>query len=159
VVFSERLWSKIQRGAEGSCWEWQGYRERARGGSGAGYGRWRYRFKRSLLAHRAVWMDVKGPIPEGMCVCHSCDNPPCCNPAHLFLGTPGDNARDMSVKGRKASVAGAAHPMAKLTDESVREIRRRRSLGEDARTLARDYAVGVSNIHMITRRATWSHIA
>ena len=99
-----RFFAKVSRGAPGECWVWSGGRKDSRQGYGAfgvrdrTTGRWRI-----LRAHRVAWLIVNGPIPEGMCVCHRCDNPPCCNPAHLFLGTHSENMRDMANKGRSAT--------------------------------------------------------
>lgn len=76
------------------CWEWQGPRSRE------GYGN-TYENGRNIRAHRWAWERFVGPIPEGILVCHSCDNPPCVNPFHLFLGTHMDNMRDMVAKGRQ----------------------------------------------------------
>lgn len=78
---------------EAGCWEWQ----RAR--MGAGYGNTRYQGK-TINTHRLSYMLFVGPIPEGMYVLHKCDNPPCVNPEHLWLGTPADNMRDRDAKGR-----------------------------------------------------------
>lgn len=93
---SERLWEKVDVGRPDECWPWRGSKKR-------GYGRIRGeggRQSRTLFAHRVVWQLEYGPIPFGLCVLHSCDNPPCCNPGHLFLGTNDDNLRDMRSKGR-----------------------------------------------------------
>lgn len=89
------------------CWEWQGYRMRPRNGDGAGtygvigVGSRRDGTKGSALVHRAMWEYLHGPIPDGMMLCHTCDNPACVNPDHLFLGTQTDNMRDNIAKGRK----------------------------------------------------------
>jgi hypothetical protein len=88
-----RLWSHISRGAPDACWEWQAFRNKA------GYGKTSIHSK-PAMAHRAIWQTLHGPIPEGIEVLHSCDNPPCCNPDHLFLGTQLDNVHDMVLKKR-----------------------------------------------------------
>jgi hypothetical protein len=90
---AERFWSKVKRGKSGECWPW------VRATNEKGYGcAW---FKEKLhKAHRVAWMLGGKTIPAGLCLLHRCDNPPCCNPAHLFLGTKGDNHRDMTGKGR-----------------------------------------------------------
>lgn len=91
---TERFWRKVDKsaGPEG-CWPWTGSRH------GFGYGFVSAGGKRRG-AHRVSWELANGPIPDGLSVCHRCDNPPCVNPAHLFLGTVGDNTRDMMAKGR-----------------------------------------------------------
>lgn len=77
--------------AGAGCWEWSGLR------SARGYGRFGHDSRR---AHRIAWELTFGPVPDGLLVCHTCDNPPCIRPEHLFLGTDADNARDMVAKGR-----------------------------------------------------------
>lgn len=91
-----RFWANVLRGADNECWEWQGVRMRTAfpyGRIGQGHN--------VLLAHRVSWELHNGPILDGLFVLHHCDNPPCVNPAHLFLGTHGDNMRDMASKGRQ----------------------------------------------------------
>jgi hypothetical protein len=95
---SVRFWRLVDKRASGDCWPWKG------GASSEGYGRFK-RDGRLALAHRVAYADGNGGIPEGpgyhgFVVMHSCDNPTCCNPAHLSLGTARDNARDMARKGR-----------------------------------------------------------
>ena len=119
---AERLNAKLVSAPDG-CIVWTGarrgygYGHMGRGASGAGF----------EATHRVAWMLVNGPIPDGICVCHKCDNPPCCNVDHLFLGTPADNARDMWEKGRGPSATlirgGQEHPDAKLDDAEVSQMR------------------------------------
>lgn len=103
----ETFWVKVDK--SGECWVWTGSR-----GSG-GYGKVRYQGA-LCFAHRLAWELTHGPIPPGMSVCHSCDNRPCCNPAHLWLGTYADNMHDRDRKGRhgrpnaKKTVCANGHP-------------------------------------------------
>jgi hypothetical protein len=108
VPVADRLWARVARG-EG-CWEWQGPR------SSGGYGRISIG-RRTCSTHRVAWEITHGPIPDGMYVLHHCDNPPCCRPDHLFLGTLSDNMQDAVRKGRFVS------PNRKLTAEQVQEVR------------------------------------
>lgn len=137
-----RYWGKVDlRGGDpGKCWEWQA-------STTSGYGQFwiRYRMWRS---HRVAWILTYGPIPEGLHVCHHCDNKLCCNPYHLFLGTNLDNVRDSLHKGRKAR---------KLSEEDVREIRRHLevcSLNQEE--IADLFGVEKSTISRIKRGRNWS---
>jgi len=91
---AEAFWSRTGKGEPGSCWEWK------RGRITKGYGAvwWE---KKQMYAHRVAWELANGmAVPDGLFVCHTCDNPPCCNPAHLWVGTAADNIADMDAKGR-----------------------------------------------------------
>lgn len=143
---SDRFWRRVKR-ADG-CWLWIG----ARHPKGHGYasldGRVQY-------AHRVAWQLTYGSIPDGREVCHRCDNPPCCNPAHLFIGTHADNMRDMAHKGRALA---AALKRAKLTPRSVAVIKSRLRAGETQQSIADDYSVTRSAIGYIAQGRRWSHI-
>ncbi len=90
----QSFWSKVDL-SSGECWIWTGTR------GPQGYGRIRVGGRRSTGAHRFAWEIVRGPVPDGLFVCHRCDNPPCVRPDHLFLGTASDNAWDCARKGRR----------------------------------------------------------
>jgi HNH endonuclease len=102
----------------------------------------------SFRVSRLVWEIFKGPIPEGMRVCHRCDVRLCINPEHLFLGTDKENYDDMVAKGRKARFDYA---FAKLTPNDVADIRRLRKEGHRVTAIARQYGVSHSYISMATR--------
>jgi hypothetical protein len=117
-----------------------------------------------VRAHRVAWELTYGPIPAGLYVCHHCDNPPCCNPAHLFLATNAGNAQDMSRKGRafaqrypERATRGERSARATLTADTVRAIRRRYAPGVvTAHMLAQEYGVGVSAVEHIVARNSWA---
>lgn len=122
-TLADRLWARVDKTTSPSgCWEWRGYR-RPSGHGQIGRGT---RVQGLDGTHRVAWEVSNGrPVPPGMFVCHRCDNPPCCNPDHLFLGTAADNANDMAQKGRGNGARGTRNHNAKLTDEQVEQIRRR----------------------------------
>ena len=110
---------------------------------------------RQNQAHRVSWELHNGPVPDDLWVLHRCDNPPCVNPEHLFLGTCLDNHHDMIAKGRKVQVIGEAHPKTKLTEQDVLNIR------ADTRPLAvigADYGFDKQHVWKIKRRWYWKHI-
>lgn len=94
-TLEERFWEKVDK--TGDCWEWTGFKNRQ------GYGQFQVSTKNGQPAHRVSFELANGKIPDGMHVCHKCDNPPCVRPDHLFLGTPSDNMKDMVKKGRNIS--------------------------------------------------------
>lgn len=126
------------------CWEWAGRRNKQGYGQLGTFTATHGGPREHLSAHRASWIAHHGPIPDGMHVCHKCDNPPCVNPEHLFLGTPRDNVTDMKKKGR-AVVA------TKLTDDQVRDIRQHLARGVTPRELATLYDVNPETIRGIRR--------
>lgn len=156
----ERYWAKIDRRGPDECWEWTG----ALLGRGRRYGVFEIKVDglwRSTRAHRWGYEQFVGPIQPGLEVCHSCDNPPCNNPAHWFLGTTADNTADKVAKGRQSR--GVTHGMSKLTEDAVREIRRdfvRISYHcTNAANLAERYDVDRTSILNIIKGKTWKHVA
>lgn len=110
-----------------------------------------------FYAHRLSWELHFGPIPSGMHVLHKCDNPPCVNPKHLFLGAHVDNYIDMRKKNRH--VKGEKFPHAKLTEHAVRTIRDRYEKGDiTQKKLADVFGVSISQINGVVNRNTWRHI-
>lgn len=145
-----RFWSKVDVRKETACWLWRGEARHL-----FGYGAFHPAHGQTEGAHRVAFEIMNGPIPDGMAVCHHCDNPPCCNPAHLFLGTPGDNVRDAQTKGRSAT--GERNGASKLAVEDVVAIRA--VYGHFAQAdIARRYGVSAQTIANIAKRKKWAHI-
>lgn len=160
----ENFLSKISVGDD--CWVWKG------GLHKDGYGHLSYCGK-YWLSHRLSYQTFVGKIPSGMNILHKCDNPPCCNPKHLFVGTQKDNVHDMEKKGRANHPSGENHGsktkpesrprgeragLAKLTDNLVLEIREKHASGGTFRGLARQYGVDRVTISAAVKRKTWAHI-
>lgn len=134
----ERFMAKIDKRAPDECWPWTGYRK------ATGYGEFSTSEKR-YLAHRLALRFSGVDVQPGAVVMHSCDNPPCCNPAHLSVGTAADNNRDMVAKGRNRHVCSTA----KLTPEQRNVIISRR--GEPLPKLAAEFGVAKSTICRVQR--------
>jgi hypothetical protein len=147
----ERISSKTVVDESTGCWVYKGHKNRD------GYGRIFYEGNQREC-HRVVWELVFGVIPAGLCVCHKCDNPPCINPKHLFLGTHGDNTRDKMSKGRQRSLVGEDCPRSKLRNEDIIQIRSRYTKGISQSELGREYKVAQSTIWRIVNSQRWKHI-
>lgn len=160
MTTEERFWSNVDRsGGPNACWEWQGS---LKGPSRNRYGNASLK-GRTVRAHRLAWIITHGDIPQGegahgTCVCHHCDNPPCCNPAHLFLGTNTDNNHDKERKGRGNHPRGKDNGRAKLSDDDVRSIRLRVARGESRRRVSAEYGVSDVMVSKIFRRSNWAHV-
>lgn len=143
---SERFWEKVDR--SGECWEWTAYRDKD------GYGTFKLN-NYQHQAHRAALILSGITLPDDVVVCHSCDNPSCVKPDHLFVGSQSDNSEDMVKKGR--SLVGEKHPRSKLTEDDVRCIRRCR--GQiTGRRLAEIFGVHVGRIYNIHAGREWGHV-
>jgi hypothetical protein len=147
----ERFWSKVKIGEADQCWEWQA------GCDTDGYGMFWFN-GRMVHASRVAYMLANGSVEE-QCVLHTCDNPPCCNPAHLFPGTHQDNTLDMRAKGRGVDNSGENHGMHKLTEPQVIEIRQLYATQQFSQAeLGRRYGYAPATISDIVRRVSWKRI-
>jgi hypothetical protein len=147
-TLADRFWPKVDRRGPEECWPWRAYRKPGGYGAIAAGGR-----TRPLQAHRVAWILTNGPIAAGLHVCHRCDNPPCVNPAHLFLGTDADNAADAASKGRVRR--GERHPHARLTAARVRWIRAQVAAGVLPRVVARRVGVTARHVRKVADRRAW----
>lgn len=122
-----------------------------------GYGRLRSGSLRS--AHRIAWREHNGPIPPGLWVLHTCDNRRCINPEHLYLGTVGDNVRDMEERGRRVTVLGSQKVDAKMTEAMVSDLRARDfSEWGSLSKAAREMGLDVQTVRRAIRGDTWKHV-
>lgn len=152
---TERFWARVDKsGGDSSCWPWLGAKDK-------GYGKLGFNGK-NTSAHRVAYELTYGSILDNLFACHKCDNPSCCNPDHLFLGTNGDNIRDMVSKGRawlqQPGVAprGSANPNAKFSPAQVVAIRDAyANKSMTGRGLAKAYGVGVNTISRIIQRKSY----
>lgn len=149
----DRFWQYVNLGNPSDCWEWQGCI------STTGYGKFRLN-GRHMLAHRVSWELHNGPIPAGMHICHSCDNPACVNPHHLWLGTPADNMHDRDEKGRHIAphTRGEAHGRAKITEAQVMMMRKLWKQGVSQSEIGRRFGISSHQAHMIVRHKHWRHV-
>lgn len=114
--------------------------------------------KKKVGVHRASYMTFCGTIEDGLLVCHRCDTPRCCNPAHLFLGTDAINAADRDSKGRAARLLGESNPASKLTGDMVAEARRLREVGWTYESIAKKFGVHRFGITSAIKGETWGHL-
>lgn len=149
-----RLWRRVNKAGQivphigSQCWEWVGNTIKD------GYGLIRDR-KKMVLTHRLSWTMAYGAIPDGMLVLHHCDNPPCVNPSHLFIGTDADNASDRDSKGRRKPLIGEMNGRAKLRELDVRSIR------NDVRStkeIAASYNISIPLVQKIRHGDIWKHV-
>lgn len=147
-------WAKVDRRDTDECWPWKG-----------ALGTWGYGQcsldGRSVNASRAAYAAANDGIEAGLVVCHSCDNPACCNPSHLFAATQAENLADCRAKGRQVYKTGVSHhrATAKLTEEMVAEARRLYADGVSQSEIGRRWGIHSSTISRAVRGEFWSHVA
>jgi hypothetical protein len=139
MTLAQRFWSKVDPAPSECCWEWTAYKLRD------GYGRFRVN-KRMVLAHRVAYTLTKGEIPDGLIVRHTCDNPACCNPDHLILGTQADNMVDKVERKRCYS---------KLTATQAMEVYNSPLKQDD---VAKLYNIDQTTVSLIKLKNRWKHI-
>ena len=157
-VIAPRFWALVRIGSPDECWCWTGFVSRK------GYGRFNVGGKvhggwRKLPVHRIAYELTYGPPRPGLFILHSCDNPSCCNPAHLRPGTHLENMAEMRAKGRRIgkSAKGEAVKVAKLTENDVRDMRSRHPR-ESIAALARDFGVAETTAAYAIKRKNWAHV-
>jgi len=144
-----RFWNHVQIMDLLGCWAWKASKNR----HGQGRISWN---GRGQNASRVVWEIAYGEIPDGLCVCHHCDNPGCVNPIHLFLATHAENMADRDAKGRQAR--GEKNAQSKLTERQVLEIRELCKAGGLHREIGKAYGVSKFAIGKISQRISWSYL-
>lgn len=146
----DKFYSRIEFRDNSDCWWWTGPK------TPSGYGCFAPKHKVMYSTHRLAWEINKGPIPTGMHICHICDNPPCVNPDHLFIGTNQDNVNDRVAKGRQQR--GQSHGQSILTEDHITQIRALVHYGVKQTTLARMFGVKRSTVNEAVLYHTWRHI-
>lgn len=149
LTILERFHASFEINTVTGCWEWTGSKR------SAGYGCMTWE-KKVIDAHRYSYELHKDKIPEKIFVCHTCDNKTCVNPAHLFLGTPGDNVADMVNKDRHSK--GERKNLNKLREHEVLAIMKRLAKGDKGCHIARDYGVSSCCISDIKRKKRWAYL-
>ena len=145
--YIDKFHQKYEVNPQSGCWEWSTTVDKL------GYAHIWVKTK-DMLAHRFSYLIHKGD-PAGMCVCHSCDNPSCVNPDHLWLGTRADNNRDKKLKGRARGKSGSTNGYSKLIEADVLAIR---ASTLHKKELAKRYNVSLAHIYKIQNREGWKHI-
>lgn len=148
----DRFWGKVNKLSINECWVWTGCKEKM------GHGRIRVNKSTREMAHRLSYILANGEIPKDKCVCHSCDNPSCVNPNHLWVGSKGQNNTDRASKGRSAKAIGELNNSSKLTNENVIEIKNLIKGGVKPKQLAIKFNVSQATIGRIKNNLGWNQV-
>ena len=147
----DRFWNMVDIGESEKCWNWKHTTNKW------GYGRVKFDHHQ-FGAHRVAWALANRTDPGDQLICHTCDNPLCCNPKHLFLGNHSTNALDATRKGRWHSNAGENHGLAKLTESDIADIRSMYLRGYSQKTIAEVLNIHQSTVSRIMSHKRWSHL-
>jgi DNA-binding XRE family transcriptional regulator len=150
-----RFMDSFESGDENACWEWRGTK------NNAGYPLFSFKGRMISATKTAYSIYYKRKIPKGWVVSHTCHNVACMNPDHLYITSRSDLTKELYESGRMkpANQKGADNPNSKLTEDDVREIRRRKEEGATHMELAEEYGVTKTTISQIYNRKLWSHVA
>ena len=155
------LWSKVDKRSEDECWEWLGYKNNEK------YGRVMIN-ERSYYAHRVIYnlaypntitLNAPKSTDDNGFLLHTCDNPSCCNPKHLFVGTHTDNMRDKVAKGRSANFSKDKGPRCKLSMSQAREARQLRKTGASVRDLAKQFGISLPSMKTLLKGNSYKESA
>lgn len=152
----DRFWKKVNKNGPNGCWVWKS------GDNGKGYGKFYVEGSGKVpyqYAHRLSWEMANGAIPDDLWVLHSCDNPTCINPSHLFLGTQTDNMRDAANKGRiKGGARGERNVNCKLSEDAVKRIKAMIDQEVHLKDIAKKFGVSTQAIFLIKSGRSWAWV-
>lgn len=149
---ADAFWSRIDRTDEAGCWIWTGAT------CNGGYGKLTFKGKQKRAHRLAMELTFGKELSKELYVCHTCDNRLCCNPTHLYCGTPQQNAFDRELRGRGQRVAGEDHPNARLSEAAVILIKQALCLRVSQSQLAKAFGVAKETISAIATGKTWKSV-
>lgn len=155
IIFDEitRFWFYVDTGNENECWEWE------RSKDGGGYGVFTTHKYGREKSHRISYLECVGEIPEGLMVLHTCDNPSCCNPKHLFLGTNQENMDDKVKKNRQSRLFGGDNGRCQMSEKNIMSMRKDYRSGNFSYSdLVYKYKISQTQVARIIKRESWAWV-